>query len=264
MPRGPQATRLETPFPCASNASLRCAPCTCSARMGGQRAAAECNSPCSPVRMHRRPDRTRAERRARYRVNPSANNDLDDTSSLLQSRRGSHFRPLLLSIMTRPKEQCGGTPHCRRRDCWFVDEVIVVRVRHSEPGAVEHHDWAVEPRRARPARSGIRRPSPANQRWANAARRSRSNCSRASCQLGGVRPAGFGAGAASPGVGVCVAADSGSAGSIKRVFNIWGRLARELLLQRCDVEPRALPADQPLREVEHVQQPDLHLLAVAC
>jgi len=58
-------------------------------RIGGRRAAAECNSACSPVRMHRRLDRTRAERRrrARYRVNPSANNDLDDTSSLLQSRR---------------------------------------------------------------------------------------------------------------------------------------------------------------------------------
>jgi hypothetical protein len=37
-------------------------------------------------------DRTRAEcrPRSRYRVNPSANDDLDDTSSLLQSRRGSH------------------------------------------------------------------------------------------------------------------------------------------------------------------------------
>jgi hypothetical protein len=42
---------------------------------------------CSPVRMcmHRRLDRTRAVRRrcARYRVNPSASNDLDETSALL-------------------------------------------------------------------------------------------------------------------------------------------------------------------------------------
>lgn len=65
-------------------------------RADGRAAAdGECNSACSPVRMHRRLDRTRAERRrrARYRVNPSANNDLHDTSSLLQScRRATQAR----------------------------------------------------------------------------------------------------------------------------------------------------------------------------
>jgi hypothetical protein len=73
-------------------ASFRCVPRTCSARTGWRPAAAECNSACSPERVHRRLDRTLAKRRrrARYGVSPSANNELDDTSSLLHCRpRGS-------------------------------------------------------------------------------------------------------------------------------------------------------------------------------
>ena len=262
MPRGPQATRLETPFPCASNASLRCAPCTCSARMGGQRAAAECNSPCSPVRQHRRPDRTRAERRARHRVNPSANNDLDDTSSLLQSRRGSHFRPLLLSSMTRPKEQCGGTP--QPPPSWL----LVRRRGDSCAGATFRTRGGRASRlgrRAAPRAPGaVRDPATLADEPAVGERGEAepSNCSRASCQLGGfVRRA---SGRESPVRALACAWRRTQDRPARSNASPASRLARELLLQRCDVEPRALPADQPLREVEHVQQPDLHLLAVAC
>jgi hypothetical protein len=81
-------------------------------RADGRAAAdGECNSACSPVRMHRRLDRTRAERRrrARYRVTPSANNDLHDTSSLLQSRRsGSLDRSSALSGEGKPRSAASG------------------------------------------------------------------------------------------------------------------------------------------------------------
>ena len=43
---------------------------------------------------------SRAVRGARYRVNPSANHDLDDTSSLLQSRRVSKARAAVAFRLT--------------------------------------------------------------------------------------------------------------------------------------------------------------------
>jgi hypothetical protein len=67
----------------------------------------------SPVRMHRRPDRTRAERtrRAHHRV-PSANSDLDDTSSLLQSRR-QRTQPPTAAPAARRTEAAAGSGHDR-------------------------------------------------------------------------------------------------------------------------------------------------------
>jgi hypothetical protein len=69
-------------------------------RMGGRRAAAECNSAYSPVRMYRRLERTRTgrRRRARYGLNPNARqrprqHPLAAASSPLQPRqRGSCSR----------------------------------------------------------------------------------------------------------------------------------------------------------------------------
>jgi hypothetical protein len=69
-------------------------------RMGGRRAAAECNSAYSPVRMYRRLERTRRgrRRRARYGLNPNARqrprqHPLAAASSPLQPRqRGSCSR----------------------------------------------------------------------------------------------------------------------------------------------------------------------------
>ena len=83
------------PASLASSASDRCRrPVPKTRGIVERRPAAECNSARSSVRMRPRLDRTRAERsrRARYRVNPSANSDLDDTSSLLLRRRQRHCR----------------------------------------------------------------------------------------------------------------------------------------------------------------------------
>ena len=61
------ATESSGPALISARAFSSCLNLPCSARIGERRAAAECNSACSPVRMHRRLDRTRAERRRRAR-----------------------------------------------------------------------------------------------------------------------------------------------------------------------------------------------------
>ena len=133
----------------------------------------------------------------------------------------------------------------------IVDAVIVVRVGQAESGAVGDHDWAVEPRgdlcplncvadaavdehcwarpvaadqRVRLAPGAVRDPATLTGEAAVGERGEAEPLELFSGVLpgsaGSVRR-GSGGPAASPDVGVCVAADPGSAGSIKRVFNIW-------------------------------------------